>query len=149
MDSLSSVTHTVMDLWKKLDLQGTDTLTQLTFIELDIFVHPIGCLLFFTPNYTFCVPNWVHDSYTQLGTNTLHPLGYKYFAPNWVFELCTQLGTYIKNILEQGICLRKPNLEHRLCTQLGTQGLHPIGYNNSIPGGFLRLVVILHPGRAS
>ena len=62
---------------------------------------------------------------TQLGTYSIHPIGYTLFVPNQVYELCTKLDNYIHDALEQGLCLRKPNLEYRLCTRLGTLWFAP------------------------
>ena len=53
---------------------------------------------------------------TQLGTNSLHPIGYTFCVPNWVQILCTQLGT---------------------CS------LHPIGCMNYLPNWVHRSIVSL------
>ena len=34
--------------------------------------------------YLFFTPNWVQSLCTQLGTNTLHPIGCMNHVPNWV-----------------------------------------------------------------
>ena len=89
---------------------------------------------------------------TQLGTYSLHPIGYTFCEPNQVHILCTQLGTislnpircmnYVSRFLPQKAQFRV-EIAYQIgyimvCTQLGTI--------NHIPMIFLRPVRILRPG---
>ena len=60
-------------------------------------------------------PNWVHILCSKLGTHSLHPIRCMNSVPNWVPI----------SIYQQGICLRKPNLDYRLCSKLGTLWFAP------------------------
>ena len=66
------------------------------------------------------------DLCTQLGTHSLHQIGYTFFTPNWVHFLCTKLGTYF--VYQIGYIFCAPNWVHIFFTQLGVCFVYPIWY---------------------
>ena len=103
------------------------------------------------------------DLCTQLGTQSLHQIGYIFCVPNWVHILCTKLGTYFLYPIGCMFCV--PNLVPLSMTplskaptykaQFGVEIVYQIGYSRGctqlgtvfhIPAIFSRLIGILRPG---
>ena len=102
------------------------------------------------------------DLCTQLGTHSLHQIGYIFCVPNWVHILCTKLGTYFLYPIGCMFCV--PNLvplsmiplskAPTYKAQFGVEIVYQIGYSKGctqlgtvfhIPAIFSRLIGILRP----
>ena len=106
------------------------TYNQYTPLSIDLCTQ-LGTHSLHQIGYIFCAPNQIHILCTKLGTYFVHQIGYIFSIPNWVYVLCTQFGTFINDTLEQGSYLQSPIWCRDCVPNWVQQGLHPIGYNNS------------------
>ena len=106
------------------------TYNQYTPLSIDLCTQ-LGTHSLHQIGYIFCVPNQIHILCTKLGTYFVHQIGYIFSLPNWVYVLCTQFGTFINDTLEQGSYLQSPIWCRDCVPNWVQQGLHPIGYSFS------------------
>ena len=113
------------------------TYNQYTPLSIDLCTQ-LGTHSLHQIGYIFCVPNQIHILCTKLGTYFVHQIGYIFSLPNWVYVLCTQFGTFINNTLKQGSYLQSPIWCRDCVPNWVQQGLHPIGYSFSYTCHFFK-----------